>query len=136
MYLLGLLGRVALFIRAHSAETLIEHPQREEEPGRVHAHQKILLVVGNRNGEMGWLAHRQSFNTRQNRGDNMGRIDADPEGGATLVVVQCPRGIDKDGQLNKAFHAQEHLEPHHIVVSHDGVFKGCHIPVYGVRVNA
>ena len=85
---------------------------------------------------MGWLPHRQSFDTRQNRGDNMGRVDADPEGSATLVVVQGPRAIDKDGQLNKALHAQERLEPDHIVVPHDGVLKGCHIPAYRVRTNA
>lgn len=127
-FLLGLARDACLLIRAHSAETLDEHPKREEKPGRVQAQKDSPLVAGNLKGEIARLSQGQSGETRHNCGNDMGGINADQESNAALVVIQGPCCVDKNWQLDKGLQVHERVEPDQFSIRHKRVSQVLHVP--------
>lgn len=81
IYYSVLLLRSTLSLKgAHALEGLDQHPEWEKNPRRVEAVQEQLLAVSDRKGEVLVLGQVEGGEDGKDGGDDMGRVDTDPEG--------------------------------------------------------
>lgn len=131
-YSVLLLGSTLSLKRAHALEGLDQHPEREKNPRRVEAVQEHLLAFGDRKGEVLILGQVEGGEDGEDSGDDMGRVNADPEGNRAFVVVERIGSKEEEGQLEECLAVKEGVEPDQGSVAHEGVSECLDVEVYQV----